>query len=271
MLVGAVDQLAAVRAEGVGSVGHRALVGRDQARLAARLKVDQIDVAVGAGVGLVDGQPASVGRHSRDEHARVLEHEPALIGDRIIGVEVEDLRVADVRGHPEGVPGGVPAQQVGLDVLAWRQVADGPVQLPDIDVLQFTAAAAAVGRQQDTAVAGEIAEAAGRHRGRCTERNGRAAGDGQGPGVEHAGLVAADQDRLTVGREAQARGAGHAVVAGLEEFSGRIGAQGRGACRDRFRRGRLGHDGRRGGHEGEDGDETDGRAHGGSLQDDDHG
>ncbi|MNX96639.1 hypothetical protein D3C86_1289620 [compost metagenome] len=224
VLIAGVDQGRAVGTEAADVIGHVAGVFRDQVGLSARLQVGQIDVGVGAGVRLDQGDQATVAGYGRDVEARVLEHQLPLIGGRVIGVDVEGGSVAFVAGQPEGLAVVAEADEASLDLVARRQVAQRPVGLAHIDVGQLVAAL--IRRHQDAAAVGEIALGEGGVGGRGGQGHGIAARDGQGVGVEHAGLIRRDQDVAAALGEGQAVRVGHREAGRLEELGGGVGRGG---------------------------------------------
>ena len=258
VLVGAVDQGRAVGRELIGAIGDVAVVVGDEHGLARALEVDEVDVAVGGGVGLVDHDPAAVvGDGRREELAGVLEQDAALQGRGVIGHDVESRRIAGVGRQVEGRAVAGPAEEAGLEVLAGRQVDDRAVLVADIDVVQLVAAL--VGGEQDPAVMGKVADGEGRVVGRGGQRDGVAAREWQGVGVEHAGSIRGDQDVGSVRGEGVTAGGRHAVTGRLEELGRGVGGVGRGGGGGRLLG--QGSGGGQAGQEGEYGDD-DGAVHG---------
>ncbi|MNY13205.1 hypothetical protein D3C86_1463250 [compost metagenome] len=256
VLIAGVDQGRVEGAEIIDLIGDVAGVLGDQIGLAARLKIGQVDVRVGAGVGLGQGHETPVAGHCGQVHAGVLEDQLPLVGASVIGVEVEDLGVALVAGQPEGLAIVAEADEARLQLVAGRQVAQRPIRLAHIDVGQFVAAP--IRRHQNAATIGEIALGEGGVGRRSGQRHGIAARDRQGVGVEHAALVRRDQDVAAALGKGQTVRVGHRETGRLEELGGSIGRRGRRyGRRGRFRDG----EGRGGGGERQGGNHAGEGAH----------
>ncbi len=227
VLVGSVDQRFGVGREFVDAIGHDAVVRRDEDGLlrGGLGQVCQIDVRVSAGVLLGQRQPFAIRRDRGREEAGVLEDEFAGERGRVIRVEIEHLRVALVGGEPEGLAVGGPADEFAGVLVAGREVFQRGVSVADIDVGQLVAAA--IRRDEDAVIGGEVAD-----REDCVGRGGGEGGevaacDGQGGGVEHAGLVGCDQHIRAIGREGKGRRRRHRHGGRVEEGLGVVSLMGR--------------------------------------------
>ena len=153
-------------AVGVRAVGERGRSGQERHWAVARVPLVRGDVAglgvrvlevhdehVGIGVvpGPGRGEPAPVAAHrSRLVAARVLEHEAAFEGGRVVFVQIERLWIPLVARHEEAGPVVGEAAESGLQVLARRGVGHRSVRVPDEEVVQLVPAL--VGREQDPVV-----------------------------------------------------------------------------------------------------------------------
>jgi hypothetical protein len=235
--VGRVDDLFAVVREGIHVVRYVAFVLGDQLRrVLLRREVDEIYVRIRAGARLDERQVAVVRRQLRELPGRVVpEDERALIVLDRVAVQIERLCVALVRRHEEMLLVGGPADELGFDLLAGRQVARLAVRFAHVEVIDLVAAA--VRGEQRAWVCRKPGDGKRGIGGRGCQRLLAFACGRQPVHVIDAGLVRGDEQLLVVGRPCVALR--HDVRRRSEESFGVVlgrRGQGRGWGRRRRRR-----------------------------------
>ena len=120
-------------------------------------EVMQIDVGITGGVGLDQRDQLLVSADvAGKEAAVILEEQAAGVAIDGIFVQIEIAFVALIGGNEEALLVVGKASELGLELVAGRQILDAAIQLTDIDMIELVAAL--IGGVEDASVVGEVTD-----------------------------------------------------------------------------------------------------------------